>query len=67
MRFEVQPRDIADFPDSPSDANVSDSLVKECQWIFDQAKQRRNALEQKAQSTFSLMVFLVPLLTSVFL
>ncbi|MBS1822254.1 MAG: hypothetical protein JST61_09805 [Acidobacteria bacterium] len=67
MPFEVQPRDIADFPDSPSDANVGDSLVKECQWIFDQAEQRRNALEQKAQSTFSLMVFLVPLLTSAFL
>jgi len=65
--FELQPREIEAFPDSPADEAVKDPLVKECQWIFDQAEQRRNALEQKAQSTFSLMVFLVPLLTSVFL
>ena len=36
------------------------------QWIFDQAEERRVNLEQKAQSTFGLMVFLVPLLASLF-
>jgi hypothetical protein len=64
--FESEPRPIPPFPDSASGAKVEESTVKECQWIFDQAEQRRNQLEQKAQSTFSLMVFLVPALTSAF-
>lgn len=65
--FHTQPEPIADFPDSAVDGGVNESTVKECQWIFDQTEQRRNSLEQKAQSTFGLMVFLVPLITSAFL
>jgi hypothetical protein len=34
--------------------------------LFDQAEKRRAYLEQKAQSTFGLMTFLVPLLASLF-
>jgi len=45
---------------------VSEPHVKQCQWIFDQAVARRNHLEQKAQATFGLMLFLVPLLAALF-
>lgn len=62
--FKSRPEEIAEFPDPDPAIAVSDSHVKQCQWIFDQAEQRRSHLEQKAQSTFSLMLFLVPLLAS---
>ena len=65
--FQTQPEQIANFPESAVDSGVKEPTVKECQWIFDQTEQRRNALEQKAQSTFGLMVFLVPFITSAFL
>lgn len=64
--FEAEPEAIPDFPETTQGLNNREATVKQCQWIFDQAEQRRNQLEQKAQSTFSLMVFLVPILTSVF-
>jgi len=64
--FEAEPEAIPDFPETTQEPNNREATVKQCQWIFDQAEQRRNQLEQKAQSTFSLMVFLVPILTSVF-
>ena len=64
--FKSEPDAIPPFPEATSEAKVTESTIKQCQWIFDQAEQRRNQLEQKAQSTFSLMVFLVPVLTSVF-
>ena len=64
--FDAEPEAIPDFPETTQGPNNLEATVKQCQWIFDQAEQRRNQLEQKAQSTFSLMVFLVPILTSVF-
>jgi hypothetical protein len=64
--FESRPKEIAEFPEPDAGINVTDSHVKQCQWIFDQAEERRSHLEQKAQSTFSLMLFLVPLLASLF-
>ena len=64
--FEAEPEAIPDFPETTQGPTNREATVKQCQWIFDQAEQRRNQLEQKAQSTFSLMVFLVPILTSVF-
>jgi hypothetical protein len=64
--FEAEPEAIPDFPETTQEPNNREAIVEQCQWIFDQAEQRRNQLEQKAQSTFSLMVFLVPVLTSVF-
>jgi hypothetical protein len=64
--FESEPKAIPSFPEAAPGAKVTESTIKQCQWIFDQTEQRRNQLEQKAQSTFSLMVFLVPVLTSVF-
>ena len=65
--FEAEPETIPDFPETTQGINNGEATVKQCQWIFDQAEQRRNQLEQKAQSTFSLMVFLVPILSSVFI
>ena len=62
--FKSRPEEIDAFPEPT--AEVSDAHVEQCQWIFDQAEERRVHLEQKAQSTFGLMVFLVPLLASLF-
>jgi len=64
--FKSRPEEIAEFPEPDPAINVSESHVSQCQWIFDQAEDRRSHLEQKAQSTFSLMLFLVPLLASLF-
>jgi hypothetical protein len=64
--FEAEPEPIGPFPESDPQVKVSEQFVKQCQWIFDQAEQRKNQLEQKAQSTFGIMVFLAPLLTSAF-
>jgi hypothetical protein len=63
--FEGEPKDIEPFPESDQ-IHIGEPTVKQCQWIFDQTEQRRNQLEQKAQSTFSLMLFLVPVLISAF-
>jgi hypothetical protein len=62
--FNSQPEKIDSLPEPT--AEVTDAHVEQCQWIFDQAEERRVHLEQKAQSTFGLMVFLVPLLASLF-
>src|SRR5579862_5350551 len=62
--FKSQPEAIDALP-APN-VKVTESHVKQCQWIFDQALARRVHLEQKAQSTFGLMLFLVPLLASLF-
>jgi hypothetical protein len=64
--FKARPEEIAEFPEPEAGIDVTESQVKQCQWIFDQAEERRSHLEQKAQSTFSLMLFLVPLLASLF-
>ena len=64
MPFESQPQKIDGLPEPT--AEVKDEQVKQCQWIFDQAASRRGHLEQKAQSTFGLMLFLVPALASLF-
>ncbi len=64
--FKPRPEEIDGFPDLDPNIEVTESHVAQCQWIFDQAGERRVHLEQKAQSTFGLMVFLVPLLASVF-
>jgi len=62
--FNSRPEEVDTLPEPK--AEVSDAHVEQCQWIFDQAEERRVHLEQKAQSTFGLMVFLVPLLASLF-
>lgn len=62
--FNPQPEEIEPLPEPTVD--VTESHVKQCQWIFDQAAARRLELEQKAQSTFGLMLFLVPVLASLF-
>lgn len=64
LPFNARPDEIDPFPD-PTRA-VTEAHVQQCQWIFDQAEARRDHLEQKAQSTFGLMTFLVPLLASLF-
>jgi hypothetical protein len=62
--FRSRPEEIDPLPDPTIE--VTELHVKQCQWIFDQAEARRLYLEQKAQSTFGLMLFLVPLLASLF-
>ena len=64
--FNSRPEEIDPFPDPDATIAVSASHVEQSQWIFDQAEARRNQLEQKAQSTFGLMIFLVPFLASIF-
>jgi hypothetical protein len=58
------PEEIDPLPEPT--AEVNEAQVKQCQWIFDQVEERRVHLEQKAQSTFGLMVFLVPFLVFLF-
>lgn len=62
--FKSRPESIDELPEPA--VKVTESQVKQCQWIFDQAAGRRVHLEQKAQSTFGLMLFLVPLMSSLF-
>jgi hypothetical protein len=64
--FKFEPEPIDPFPELNPPDKVAEATVKQCQWIFDQSEQRRNQLEQKAQATFNLMLFLVPLLASTF-
>ena len=62
--FRSRPEAIDGLPEPT--VKVAEAQVKQCQWIFDQAAARRLQLEQKAQSTFGLMLFLVPALASLF-
>src|ERR1017187_4475663 len=62
LPFKARPEEIDPFPELTTE--VTKSQLEQCQWIFDQAAERRDHLEQKAQSTFGLMVFLVPLIAS---
>lgn len=62
--FKSGPEEIEPFPEPA--AEPVDEQVEQSQWIFDQAEKRRAHLEQKAQSTFGLMIFLVPLLSTIF-
>ena len=63
--FKARPDEIAEFPEPPG--QITDDQVELSKWIFAQSKERRDHLEQKAQSTFGLMLFLVPLLASLFI
>jgi hypothetical protein len=62
--FRSSPEEIEAFPQPASEPE--DEQVEQSKWIFDQAEKRRAHLEQKAQATFGLMIFLVPLLSSLF-
>lgn len=62
--FKSRPEEIDEFPEPTTP--ITESHVKQCQWFFDQAEKRHAHLEQKAQWTFGLMAFLVPLLSSLF-
>lgn len=64
--YKGSPERAKDLPDPKVGISLKEPQVKQCQWIFDQAEQRRSYLEQKAQASFGLMVFLVPLLGSIF-
>jgi hypothetical protein len=64
--FKFRPEQISPFPAPDQPITIEESQVEQCQWIFDRVEERRANLEQKAQSTFSLMVFFVPLLSSLF-
>lgn len=56
-----EPRELPDSARQPEDGQLG-----LCQAIFDQSEERRLHLEQKAQAMFSLIIFLVPLLGSIF-
>jgi hypothetical protein len=62
--FNLRPEEPQTLPDSAIEPD--ETQVAQCQSIFDQAESRRTHLEQKAQWTFALIVFLVPLLASIF-
>jgi hypothetical protein len=62
--FHDRPEEIEGLPETKGE--ITDEELKLSQWIFDQAEARRGHLEQKAQSTFGLMLFLVPALVSLF-
>jgi hypothetical protein len=62
--FRSRPEEIPPLPEPA--AEIEDKQVDQCQWLYDQTEKRRSHLEQKAQSTFGLMTFLVPLLVSQF-
>jgi hypothetical protein len=62
--FNPQPEPPDSFPAQSEEPDAEQ--VKRCEWIFDQAETRRNQLEQKAQWTFALILFLTPLVASVF-
>ncbi len=47
--------------------DIDAEQVRQCQWIFEQTEDRYVQLERKAQWTFALMLFLAPILTSIFL
>ena len=62
--FNSRPEQPADPPEP--DTELSDEQLEFCQKLFDQTESRRTSLEQKAQWTFASIVFLVPLLASIF-
>ena len=62
--FRPSPEEIPSLPEPQNE--VDDKQLDQSHWLFDQAEKRRVHLEQKAQSTFGLMTFLVPLLASLF-
>lgn len=53
--------------DVPGGHKIDDEQVDLCQAIFDQAEVRREHLEKKAQWSFTVVVFLTPLLASIFI
>lgn len=62
--FRSSPEEVPAIPEPQNE--IDDKQIDQCQLLFDQAEKRRAYLEQKAQSTFGLMTFLVPLLASLF-
>ena len=62
--YNRRPEEPTSLPTTPAD--IDNAQFDQCQWIFHQAEERRDKLERKAQSAFSVIVFLVPLLASVF-
>lgn len=60
--FRSSPEEIPAIPESKNE--IDPEQLEQSHWLFDQAEERRVHLEQKAQSTFGLMTFLVPLLAS---
>jgi hypothetical protein len=62
--FNPRPREPEPLPRQIGE--IDDAQFKLCQEIFDQQEERRTHLEQKAQWTFAIIIFLVPLLTSIY-
>ena len=62
--FRSSPDEIPAIPEPKNE--IDPEKMEQSLRLFDQAEKRRVSLEQKAQSTFGLMTFLVPLLSSLF-
>lgn len=62
--FKDRPEEIDSLPEPKT--KIDEKHVTLAQAIFDQTSSRRSQLEQKAQWTFALMLFLVPALVSLF-
>ncbi len=67
--FKIRPEEPTPLPElSVSGGHEpTEDQLEQCQWIFDQVESRQEAIEKKAQWTFGAIIFLVPLLASVFL
>ncbi|WP_428673342.1 OmpA family protein [Reyranella sp.] len=63
--FERTPGEPQSLP-SPESA-VDEKSIEQCLWIYEQVETTRDDLEKKAQSTFSVIAVLVPLIGSIFL
>jgi hypothetical protein len=64
LPFNPQPEEPDPLPTDP--AEIDEKQLDLAQWMFDQAEVRRTHVEQKAQSTFSIIIFLVPVIASVY-
>ncbi|MEQ8347975.1 MAG: hypothetical protein RIB84_08895 [Sneathiellaceae bacterium] len=62
--FNFRPEENEILSDTTGD--IDDGQINLCQSMFDQTEERRNKLEQKAQWTFALIIFLVPIFVSMF-
>lgn len=63
-QYQEQPDNPADFPEETNEPD--DKQLEQCQLIFKQSEERRLHIEQKAQSLFSLIIFMAPALGSMF-
>lgn len=62
--YQKQPQPPRELPEDAS--SPDDAQLEQCQAIFDEVEARRSHLEQKAQGMFSLILFMAPVIGSIF-